>query len=212
MPVFSRILYLIFGVVLLTSCASRRTSLSASDLRSSHFNQAVLSGSYQSVSYKAGIDVFGKHLSGILFVKQTQPNSFRIVLLSEIGLSLMDFEITPDTSRLISCQDFINKPALIKVFQNDFEQLVKETKTIERVRERATRTHRTVKFVGDGKMMRMALNPETLKAERVKIKHGLFSGVNYSFSYPESSFPSVIHINHVGLPVKIELKHLNTTL
>jgi hypothetical protein len=212
MPVVLRIFYLFFGVVLLTSCASRRTNLSASDLRSSNLNQAVLSGSYTSVSYKAGIDVFGKHLSGILFVKQTQPNNFRVVLLSEIGLSLMDFEITPDSSRLISCQDFINKPALIKVFQHDFEQLVKEIKNIEQIREKTTKTHQALKFNGDGKRMRMVINRETLKPVELKIKQGLFSGVKFSFAFAETTLPSEIQINHVGLPIKLELKYLNTTL
>src|SRR5688500_8330513 len=46
--------------------------------------------------FSASIDVVGKHLSGLLFIKAMPDQSHRVVFTSETGITFFDFEYKSD--------------------------------------------------------------------------------------------------------------------
>jgi hypothetical protein len=166
---------------------------------------AVLDASYTSVSYKGAIDVFGKHLSGVFFIKTIGANHHRIVMVSEFGLSMMDFEQMDDSVKLVSCQEFLNKPALISVLANDFKTLLiplkdfrvkKEKDNILKVKYLKRRYHYS--FMGSDRQ----------DIERIKVKEGLMGGVSYTFENDKKVIPAKIFVRHHGMPLKMELNRI----
>jgi hypothetical protein len=77
------------------------------------------------VVYKTSIDVLGKHLSGLLVIKQMPDSSTRLVFSNEMGLSFFDFGF--DTVNVFTVYQIIpqmNNKGLIKTLRKDFELIM----------------------------------------------------------------------------------------
>ncbi len=75
--------------------------------------------------YKTSADVIGKHISGILLIKNMPDSSTRIVFLSETGFSFFDFGFGPDSGfRVYQVTPQMNNSALIKMLRKDFDLLL----------------------------------------------------------------------------------------
>jgi hypothetical protein len=89
--------------------------------------------------YKATLDIKKHHLTGLLVIKRmdslamqkTPAQSgtefdawvYRIVFANEIGLTFFDLEMKPDSFKVISCFESLDKKALMKIFETDFRLL-----------------------------------------------------------------------------------------
>lgn len=72
--------------------------------------------------YKAGIDVVGNHLSGLLLIKRMPDSSIRMVFSNEIGFKFFDFEFSPGGGfKVFSIIKQMDKKAVIKTLRKDFE-------------------------------------------------------------------------------------------
>jgi hypothetical protein len=116
--------FLLFSLVLLTACASEYKQLKAISADNNCISQnrpQALSTSW----YTAKIDVVGKHLSGLLFIKNMPDHSNRIVFMNEAGVKFFDFEI--DSLQHFQVKQVINqfksKPVQT-VLKQDFELLM----------------------------------------------------------------------------------------
>lgn len=77
--------------------------------------------------YKAGVDVLGNHLSGLLLIKRMPDSSIRMVFSNEIGFKFFDFGFTTDGGfKVFSIIPQMNKKALIKTLRQDFELIMME--------------------------------------------------------------------------------------
>ena len=75
--------------------------------------------------FTASVDVVGRHMSGLLFIKRMDDQSFRIVFTNEIGVSFFDFEFTPSGD--FKVHDIIpqlKKKAVVNTLRKDFELLL----------------------------------------------------------------------------------------
>jgi len=85
--------------------------------------------------FKAALDIKKHHLSGLLVIKrmdstggagiseQVDKPVYRIVFANEIGMTFFDLELRPDSFKVISCFESLNKKALMKIFETDFRLL-----------------------------------------------------------------------------------------
>jgi hypothetical protein len=88
----------------------------------------VLGGDYNSVLYKASFDIGKKHFSGLFFFKQVADSAVRVVLLSEVGLNLLDMEFKNGEFTLINCNELLNKKILINTLKKDLRLLIEAPK------------------------------------------------------------------------------------
>lgn len=75
--------------------------------------------------FTASIDVVGKHLSGLLFIKKMDDQSYRVVFTNEIGVEFFDFGF--DRSGGFKVYDVIpqlDKKAVINTLRKDFELML----------------------------------------------------------------------------------------
>lgn len=77
--------------------------------------------------YKTEVDVVGNYLSGLLLIKKMTDSSTRMVFSNEIGFKFFDFEFTPDGNfKVFSIMKQMNKKAVLKTLQKDFELILME--------------------------------------------------------------------------------------
>lgn len=74
--------------------------------------------------YGMTIDFRDKHFSGLLLIKQSADKSYRIVLSTHFGLSIFDFELTPDTFVVHHCAEPLRKKKLLSLLHSDFTVLL----------------------------------------------------------------------------------------
>ena len=100
--------------------------------------------------FKATLDVKKHHLTGLLVIKRmdtlppappkgnTSPPAppqkglgeispvYRVVFVNEVGMTFFDVEIAPDSFRVVSCFESLNKKALMKIIETDIRVLTRE--------------------------------------------------------------------------------------
>jgi hypothetical protein len=71
--------------------------------------------------FHTSVDVQGKHLSGLLLIKQMPESKTRIVFSSESGLTIFDFEFgSDDYFQVRKIQEQLNKKVIIGTLRLDF--------------------------------------------------------------------------------------------
>lgn len=116
---------LLFSVVLLVvGCASEYKGLKVVSVDQdclSKIKPVQLSTAW----YDAGIDVVGKHISGLLLIKEMPDQSKRIVFTNEAGLTFFDFSF--DVSGNFKVHYVIqqlDKKAVVRLLRDDFALLL----------------------------------------------------------------------------------------
>jgi hypothetical protein len=115
--------YLSFSLLLLLSaCASDYRGMSKITAAKACLNLKPQAPA--NALFNAKIDVVGKHLSGLLLVKQID-DTHRIVFTNEAGVTFFDFSFGKDGSfRVMKVIDQLNKKAVLNLLQGDFSLML----------------------------------------------------------------------------------------
>jgi hypothetical protein len=76
--------------------------------------------------YKCQMDIYKNHVSGILIIKKISETTHRVVLTSDFGNKLIDFEISDNDFKLNYVLPDLDKKIVINFLRNDFQQLLKQ--------------------------------------------------------------------------------------
>jgi hypothetical protein len=90
--------------------------------------------------FKATLDIKKHHLTGLLMIKRmdtvTPPpappqtgrgessGTYRIVFMNEVGMTFFDLEMKPESFKVVSCFESLNKKMLMNIFETDFRMLL----------------------------------------------------------------------------------------
>jgi hypothetical protein len=161
---------------------------------------------------KAGIDVRGRHFSGIVLIKpMPETGSFRVLFLSELGLNLLDMACENGVFTVVSVQEFLNRPAVLKALQDDFHTLLLDLSSVRN----PTMTWRQEEGMQSGilrfreGMHRYRYDYEEFTGALLVIrKKGCFGGTEIRIDRHEGMR---VCIKHRGSPVHIEMTELKQT-
>ena len=82
-----------FIVLLISGCSLGHYGKLKSTLKPESVALHPLFGeNFNSFLFKTNIRVYGKDFSGLLVTKQMQPNDYRVIFTTELGMKLFDFE------------------------------------------------------------------------------------------------------------------------
>ena len=117
--------YLLLSSFLFIGCSSayRNLQKTSGDIHAIEkfrpsFNVAV---------YKTEVNVIGNYLSGLLLIKKMPDSSTRIVFSNEMGFKFFDFEFSKNGNfKIYQVIKQINRKAVIKTLQKDFELVLME--------------------------------------------------------------------------------------
>ena len=159
--------------------------------------------------YDASVDVVGKHISGLLLIKNMPDNSKRVVFTSEAGLTFFDFSFSKEGNfHIVSVIKQFDRKAVIKTLQKDFALILGLpflNKTIERytagddVYFGFKEKNGTAYFITNKDCASLQRLEWGDKGKRLVTAHTPGSG------YPT---PSVIEIDHHTFSMKIKLTRI----
>lgn len=76
--------------------------------------------------YKTQMEAYGKNFGGILMVKKLNTHHHRLVMTTEFGSKLLDFEFKDDEFIKNFVIPDLDRKFIIKILKNDFRLLLKE--------------------------------------------------------------------------------------
>ncbi len=158
--------------------------------------------------YKTSIQIYHNNISGILIAKKTNNNTHRVVFTTEFGNKLLDFEISETTCKVNSIVDNLNKKSIIKILQNDFQLLLKTNYQImQTFQNDSTIVYQSQQ---NKKQNYLFLNKTSNKLSQIIQTNKRKEKINLYFSSKNNIFAEKIVIQHLTMPLKIELNHLIT--
>jgi hypothetical protein len=78
--------------------------------------------------FRGGIDLYKHYFSGIFALKAETEEKYRMVLMSEVGLTLLDLSFTSKDFQVNYCIEPLQKKALLKLLYHDFLLLTESPK------------------------------------------------------------------------------------
>ena len=114
--------YLLFSAscVLYWSCASDYRYLEAVETNAACASK-LAPDQFNTAWYHASVDVVGKHISGLLLIKNMPDSSYRVVFTNEAGVTFFDFGMTGEEGfRVYSVISQLDKKPVIQTLREDF--------------------------------------------------------------------------------------------
>lgn len=112
-------------VLLSTSCALRTTQgLRQIPLVKNEVSIPYFANPELDYVYKAKIEVYKRNFGGIVIIKKTSPQSHRIVMTTEFGSKLLDFEYNGDTFTQNFIIEDLDRRFILNVLKEDFKLLL----------------------------------------------------------------------------------------
>ncbi|MDR1764270.1 MAG: hypothetical protein LBR64_10055 [Dysgonamonadaceae bacterium] len=201
----------LFALLALASCSPRilggYEKIGAESLPRSAFCPFFPAADSSQV-FNLQIDFRKNHFSGILLVKNTAPNVYRMAFNSHFGMGVFDFELSPDDFKVLQCVEDLNKKQAINTLAEDFRILlflnIDEWNEAERFQNRENPDLEILK-----KDKHYYLKNNDLQELTGIERPRFFNSVHYVFDEFEAKFPSKIEIKHsnIGLTLKLDKIH-----
>lgn len=112
--------------ILFISCKTYRLTDARPVLNTERRVENLYFSSKEDYVYKCQIDIYKNHVSGILIVKKMGDSAHRVVLTSDFGNKLIDFEISEHDFKLNYVLPDLDKKIVINFLKNDFRELLRQ--------------------------------------------------------------------------------------
>ena len=158
--------------------------------------------------YDASIDVTGKHLSGLVLIKNMPDSSQRVVFSSETGVTFFDFGFNRTGEfKVYSILKKLNRKPIINTLRKDFELIIGKPfrsniltswRTDEEIYFGVEQKGETAYFITDKdciSLRRLELGSKRKRKVSVRI-----AGAGYPL-------PDTLDIKHYTFPLHIQLTH-----
>lgn len=171
--------------------------------------ESIFGDNFNSFLFKTNISIYGKNFSGLLVTKQMQPNDFRVIFTTELGMKLFDFEFKDTAFTLHYCVPQFNRPKLLKTIQNDIEVLLMndllKKKVVDFIDKKKLFKIKKIKFEKFDHYYFFDKNENLVKIEKAKKRR---KKITFALNNYSNDFPGNIIIQHHDLKLKIELNQL----
>lgn len=153
--------------------------------------------------YKTHIEVYGNQLSGIFIAKRINDSIHRMVLTTDFGNKLLDFEISENSFKVNFIVDNLNKKLILNTLEADFRTLLqvnhKVLKSYKKNNEIIYQTENNHYFFND-----LITNNLTkiIKTNKRKEK------VIFTFDSKKATFAENITIQHNNIKLNIEFNQI----
>lgn len=116
----------LFFLLIISSCSNPYKNLTSTELTLSEAKEIPYAFPYseKTLIYKTGIRLYKNEISGLLIIKQTEENIYRIALTTQFGLKMFDFELNQGKLKVEYCVEYLNKKVILRTFQQDFNLLL----------------------------------------------------------------------------------------
>lgn len=157
--------------------------------------------------YKAHIEVYGNDLSGIFVVKKINEATHRVVLTTDFGNKLLDFELSESDFKVNSIVADLDKKIVINTLKKDFRLLLKNNFSVDEVFENRKET---VYKSREGSQSNYVIkSKENNSITELKNTSKTREKVVFKFVPKNVTFAESISIQHYNIQLKIELNQIS---
>lgn len=170
----------------------------------------VFEDSFNSFLFKTNIQLYTKAFSGLLITKQIEPGYYRVILTSEMGMKLFDFEFRDTSFKVHYCVSQFNKPVVLKTIKKDIEILLMNNLREKHMQILSDNNHTyTIYKTDDEKDFNYYfIENSSKKISRIEHAGKKTKKISYSLENYDGNFPSKIRIHHYDISLNIELNLL----
>ncbi|MGD1320558.1 hypothetical protein [Chryseobacterium sp. 2R14A] len=159
--------------------------------------------------YKCQMDIYNNHVSGILILKKINAITHRVVMTSDFGNKLIDFEISENDFKLNYVLPDLDKKIVINFLKNDFQKLLKEKYTVNESFENDLSNIFYSK--ADKKGYYLSFNKENSLLKQIVYTKGNKEKIYFIFEAKKPTFAETIEIQHKDFKINIKLFQITET-
>lgn len=206
-----KIIILFFIFSLFFGCSNPYKNLTKTQFPSQQKNEIpyALPKVEKALIYKTGIDFYNREISGLLIIKKTEEQNYRIALTTQFGLKIFDFALNEGNLEVVYCIDYLNKKSIISTFEDDFNLLLMQNK-FEQI---YTFQKEEKKYKGwvfqSGKMNYYYLmNTEKRQIEKIEQRKRNAEKISVDLHDYNNHLPLNIQLEHHNIKLKMNLKRI----
>lgn len=204
----TRLLPISVFLLLIVSCKSYKiqgVEKIESDVR--NIQNAYFSNPEIDYVYKAHIEVYGNDLSGIFVVKKMNEAKHRVVLTTDFGNKLLDFELSESDFKVNSIVADLDKKIVINTLKKDFRLLLKNNFSVDEVFE--NEKEMIYKSKEGSQSNYVIKSKENNSITELKNTSKTKEKVVFKFVSKNVTFAESILIQHYNIQLKIELNQIS---
>lgn len=204
----TRFLIINLLLVLLISCKSYKIE-GATKIESKqiNFQNNYFSNPEMDYVYKAHIEVYGNDLSGLFVVKKINYSVYRVVLTTDFGNKLLDFELSETDFKVNYIIDDLNKKIIINTLRKDFGLLLKRNHIVNEVFENTE--YEIFKSIDENRTNYLYKSKRDKSFSKLVNTSKSKEKVTISFLPKNTTFAESILIQHYNIKLKIELNQIS---
>ncbi|WP_295221376.1 hypothetical protein [uncultured Chryseobacterium sp.] len=153
--------------------------------------------------YKCQMDIYKNHVSGILILKKINETTHRVVLTSDFGNKLIDFEISGDDFKLNYVLPDLDKKIVINFLKNDFQQLLRQKYPVTESFENETSRIYLSKI--DAKTYYLFFNKKNGLLKKIIYTKNNKEKIDFTFEAKKHIFADSINLQHKDFKINIKL-------
>lgn len=159
--------------------------------------------------YKTQLDIYKNHISGILIIKKIAENTHRVVLTSDFGNKMIDFEISETQFKLNYVLPDLDKKMVINFLKNDFRELLRKTYPVKESFENSS----SKIYVSELEKSRYYLyyDKETSLLKELNYTKNNKEKIDFRFDAKKHIFADSLNLQHKDFKINIKLFQITET-
>ncbi len=159
--------------------------------------------------YKCQMDIYKNHVSGILIIKKINEITHRVVLTSDFGNKLIDFEISENDFKLNYVLPDLDKKIVINFLKKDFQKLLKQEYIVNQTFENDS----TKIFYSENAKSGyyLSFNKENNLLKQIVYTENKKEKTDFTFEAKKPTFAETIEIQHKDFKINIKLFQITET-
>jgi hypothetical protein len=187
--------------MLLAACASQTKHLAALVGISNCLNTA--SPAFQTELYRASVDVYGNHISGLMFFKTMPDSSQNVVFATETGLTFFNFSWSKSGEfKVQHVIEKLDRKVVINLLRKDLELILIPSTYKSRANAESDKTH-SVEFKKEKVFFYASEDCQSL--EKAEVRHGNTIKTKVSYFPVNKNIPDSVNIEHLNFNMQLTL-------
>jgi len=164
------------------------------------------------VLFRTGIDVYGQHFSGMMFIKYFGERHYRTVFITEVGMSIFDFEFNRGNFTDHGSYDLIKKPYILETLKKDLMLILMEDgSSPEAVIYEDSESKSIVYRMNSGDEYNYYYIDRTGSLLKIENSSGNFKKIKIEYSYNADNSVRRIEIRHYNADLMMEFNTLENS-
>lgn len=170
----------------------------------------VFTPAVRSATYSTQIDLYNKHLSGLLLFKATGDTTERVVFMTETGFKFFDLEFSPHHFEVKYIIPSLNKKVIIKMLSRDLGYLV--VPPVENSPHEQPKADSSIifKFPIGRSFNYYITDKKCTQLQRIEAGDDKKKNLVIGLIYGQKPAPETIKIAHQSIKLTIFLRQINT--